>query len=848
MPRMGVSQLLDNSLWNIQLIRQYQAEVRQKRLDVIDARLPVVSDDDVEWLITLDDYEREECYRLLKHGKEVRKYVAQYMKFRVEAGNDLATFAREAWVHTGENTDYLGNWHIKLMCRKLQDITEGKQKIKRLAIAIPPGTSKPLSVGSMVLMGDHSLKRLGDVQVGDKVIAADGLPHAVTAVHEQGKLPTLRITRKDGTTVVSAHDHPFFISTTPWHFKYIQAKDLHVGHVACCRTPTAELQNITAIEPGEDTECRCLTVEDQPSFVANGFVVHNSYHVSVVWPAWSWINRPDMRFLSAGHAKTLTEGFARRSMNLMQSDWFQRRFGRGSGYPEWSWVQKSVSNYSNDAGGWRISTTPGGGATGLHPDVFLCLPAEQKIRTSAGLIPIGDVVEKRMNVTVESYNGTGIEYRPITNYWKNPGAGRKLLKFTLSDGHQFTVTENHSVYTSNHGKLAAEALKLGMRIRTICPECLGCHDCALESATVKSIEELPARETVYNIEVQGNHNYFAGTVLVANCDDPLDASDAESFSLARLKYVNNWYSSTITTRGVSRDVQHVITMQRLAIMDLIGYVLKQAEADPELDVETLCFPMKYEPNHPNVTESDPRTEEGELLWPSLFTEQKVASTWKKLATAGPHRPAGQLQQRPTAREGGVFKRVWFEQQLRMPSEIPQDIFDYGTAIRYWDLASTEGGGDYTAGALMALYDGIFYLLNVFYKQMGVQERDAKILQLAKKDSQAFQNYRIGVEQEGGSGGKTQTFYLAKQAPEYTWIVDRKAKGQTKMFRAESVAGAVSTETMVIVCRKDGEESTWNTDTLDQFSQAPDAENDDIMDAVSGARFKLSQNKEWGLVA
>ena len=62
--------------------------------------------------------------------------------------------------------------------------------------------------------------------------------------------------------------------------------------------------------------------------------------------------------------------------------------------------------------------------------------------------------------------------------------------------------------------------------------------------------------------------------------------------------------------------------------------------------------------------------------------------------------AGQFQQRPTAREGGLFKREWFATRVRFVNESMVQI------CRAWDLASTQEGGttsdpDYTVGVKMA---------------------------------------------------------------------------------------------------------------------------------------------------
>lgn len=55
----------------------------------------------------------------------------------------LHEFIRMAWEHV-ETVDYVDNWHIAELCKALEKVSEGV--IKRLAINIPPGCQKSLTV------------------------------------------------------------------------------------------------------------------------------------------------------------------------------------------------------------------------------------------------------------------------------------------------------------------------------------------------------------------------------------------------------------------------------------------------------------------------------------------------------------------------------------------------------------------------------------------------------------------------------------------------------------------------------------------------------------------------------
>jgi predicted phage terminase large subunit-like protein len=73
----------------------------------------------------------------------------------------------------------------------------------------------------------------------------------------------------------------------------------------------------------------------------------------------------------------------------------------------------------------------------------------------------------------------------------------------------------------------------------------------------------------------------------------------------------------------------------------------------------LCIPQEFEPKRAKTTKigwRDPRTAEGELLFPKRFTPEIVRQEKARLGSTG---YAGQHQQNPVPSEGGVFKKAWF---------------------------------------------------------------------------------------------------------------------------------------------------------------------------------------------
>jgi predicted phage terminase large subunit-like protein len=114
-------------------------------------------------------------------------------------------------------------WHIWLT-NKLQEI-EFNPDLNKFVLNVPPGHAKPLHVDTMVEMGSGRYKRLGDIQVGEFVIAQSGAARLVTAVHEQGVLKLVRIKTGRGREVLSAYDHPF-LAERKGKRSFINAADL----------------------------------------------------------------------------------------------------------------------------------------------------------------------------------------------------------------------------------------------------------------------------------------------------------------------------------------------------------------------------------------------------------------------------------------------------------------------------------------------------------------------------------------------------------------------------------------------------------------------------------------------
>lgn len=137
-------------------------------------------------------------------------------------------------------------------------------------------------------------------------------------------------------------------------------------------------------------------------------------------------------------------------------------------------------------------------------------------------------------------------------------------------------------------------------------------------------------------------------------DDPLSVEDASSDAVRESR--KEWFLEAVPTRLNNPDKSAIIViMQRLHQEDTSGLII-----DNELGYDHIMLPMRYEPGRAAPTLlglEDPRTEAGELLFPERFPEEVVDRDERVM---GPYAAAGQLQQSPEPRGGGIIKREWWQ--------------------------------------------------------------------------------------------------------------------------------------------------------------------------------------------
>ena len=302
-------------------------------------------------------------------------------------------------------------------------------------------------------------------------------------------------------------------------------------------------------------------------------------------------------------------------------------------------------------------------------------------------------------------------------------------------------------------------------------------------------------------------------------DDPHSVDGA--LSTIERKSAIQWFSETVPTRLNDPDKSAIIViMQRLHEDDVSGYILSS-----DLGYEHLCLPMEYEPERKCMTSigfEDPRKEPDELLFVERFPRSAVDGEKKALGTMA---TAGQFQQRPAPRGGGMIKSEKF--QIGVPGRILR-------SVRYWDKAGTEGGGAFTAGVLMGVdEDGLYWIMDVERGQWSALKREKIIQQTAELDGVGVSIYH---EQEPGSGGKESAEATTRNLAGYVVRADR-VTGE-KVLRAEPFATQVEAGNVRL------KKGAWNREFIEEAKVYPVGKFKDQIDSAAGAFNKLALVRRW----
>lgn len=339
-------------------------------------------------------------------------------------------------------------------------------------------------------------------------------------------------------------------------------------------------------------------------------------------------------------------------------------------------------------------------------------------------------------------------------------------------------------------------------------------------------------------------------------DDPFKNRD-EAESEARREEVESWYTSTAYTR--LEDGGAIVGMlTRWHPDDWAGKRLKASLDNSLADQWTvLCLPAiaeEYPPERPEEFQgSDEEWEEaahlnglsegvwvgpdpmerepGEALWPEKYDEEVLR---RIEANIGVYDNSALYQQRPFLKSGSKFKREWFN----IVDGLPEGV-KIMRRVRYWDKATTQGGGARTAGVLLGLGSNEHvYVEHVHKGQWSEYQRDQEMLKMARMDKdRTGARTTIWHEQEPGSSGLDAARATNRMFAKEGFASHFAPASGSKETRAEPWSSACEGG-MVHLFR-----GGWNADYISEHVAFPKGAFKDQVDGSSGAFAKLGKVRE-----
>jgi predicted phage terminase large subunit-like protein len=310
-------------------------------------------------------------------------------------------------------------------------------------------------------------------------------------------------------------------------------------------------------------------------------------------------------------------------------------------------------------------------------------------------------------------------------------------------------------------------------------------------------------------------------------DDPLkNAKDAQSEAVR--KEHQEWYPSTFYTREEPAGAI-VLQATRWNELDLPGWLLSQEyEEEPErwhivcLEAIKEADPIAIPPTC--TLESDDR-QVGEALCPERYSIEKLRKIEKRI---GAYYWNALYRQRPTAREGGLFKLT----QLPIVPVAPVEA----ERIRYWDLGGSDSTeADFSVGCLISKTpEGLFFIEDIQRGQWSPKERNERMRTTAESDRKQYGHLVTWIEKVPGLAVEVIDNIVRYLAG---FPVRTEMAKNDKVTRADPLASQCEAGNVKVV------KADWNLAFRNELTAFPHGTNDDQVDAASGAFSKLAGARE-----
>ena len=462
----------------------------------------------------------------------------------------------------------------------------------------------------------------------------------------------------------------------------------HFGH------GNPEYSAVKSIEEIGIEDTYDITCFDNPNFSANNIIVHNSGKSVLVeyFITWCFARSVDNMFVYTAYSDRLINKLSKETKDIIEHPAWKLLFNHFLKKDDRQKINYSFQGAKNRTGltaGTMNSALTGIDAGVVSVDGFsgalICFPYDQLVWTDKGKLKIGEIVEKKLDVKVYSYNfdKKEVELQPIEAYVKNKGDD--IVRVTMKNGTSFECTKNHRVWTQNRGYVEAKDLISGVDITlSLFGHSDTAEPLAIGNAVVDSISIIGYEHNSFCLTVHNNHNMFVGesqAYLVKNCDDPSSADEIQ-FPNAREAVIRT-YDEKLATRRRTPTTPTILIMQRLHVDDLVGWT-KKNEPDQWEYVEV-----------PALDENDK----------SFWEERYPAEELKRIREINPYKFQAQYQQNPIIAGGQMIKSEWFQFYQTHP-KYTRIFITSDTAMK------TGQHNDYSVFMVWGVYQHSIYLIDM----------------------------------------------------------------------------------------------------------------------------------------
>jgi len=307
-------------------------------------------------------------------------------------------------------------------------------------------------------------------------------------------------------------------------------------------------------------------------------------------------------------------------------------------------------------------------------------------------------------------------------------------------------------------------------------------------------------------------------------DDPLKPDEA--LSEVQRKAVNEAFSHTLYSRLNDKATGCIIViMQRLHEDDLVGHLIQQG------GWEVLSFPAIAEQDETITIETiHGRRIVERKIGDVLHPERESAVELDRIRTTmGEWHFAGQYQQNPAPRGGGMVQATWFRRydEKDLPESFDRIIQSWDTANKPTDLS------DYSVCTTWGLKDNRYYLLNVFRKR-----RDYPSLKRAVKEQHDIYKPSTILIEDKASG----TQLIQELREDGVHVVTAYKSKFDKVMRFDAQTGVIENGLVYIP-----NQAHWLDEYLHELTTFPKSRFDDQVDSTSQALEWLKQRfSGWGI--